>query len=584
MGRGTAAPDADQACRDSNWPGRWVSFPRLDHRESALRCLALLPVLLGLPGALLAQDSLVTDSGVPRQRMDSAFGPIGVIPDTVPLIRHVELRRSDVFDSAEARKWYARLVNGLHIMSRPSVIERELLLGPGDPWDSARAAETARNLRRLGVFRQVSVDSATTDSGLVMLVTAKDGWSTQADLRFRSTGGQTDWQAALIERNLLGTATRLVGRYRHTPDRNLWNAQFVQPRLFARSLSLALRYEKRTDGNRSQVVLERPFFALSDRFGISTAFEYRNERVFRFFDGFEEAGDSLRRRYVLGSVEAARALSASPRGYLRVGVVGQVRRDDFAPWPAQPAASSVTGSAGVFIEWKNANFALSRGFLKLGQDEDVDLSRFVRLQLNTAPEFLGYRRGGVGGLFQARLGTQFASGFAWADARVNGVLTSEGVDSGSVTLGATAVLRPVRRHLAILHADVGWLENPVPGTEFDLGFARGPRGFPIHAFTGDRTYFTTAEYRVSLADDLFKTLALGVAGFADHGGAWYSGSEQRSGTDVGLGLRLSPSRAADANPTRLDLAYRFKNDRERAGWVFVVASGLVFSINPRGGQ
>jgi hypothetical protein len=561
-------------------------IPRHNHSESALRCLALLPVLLGAPAALFGQDSLVTDSGVPPQRIDSTFGPIGTFPGpaAAPLIRYLELRRSDVFDSAETGKWYARLVNGLHIMTRPAVIERELLLGPGEPWDSARAAETARNLRRLGVFRQVSVDSVTTDSGLVMRVTAKDGWSTQADLRFRSTGGQTDWQTSLIERNLLGTATRLVGRYRHTPDRNLWNAQFVQPRLFARSLSLALRYEKRSDGNRSQVAVERPFFALSDHVGISTLFEYRNERVFRFFDGFSEAGDSLRRRYVLGSVEAARALRASPRGYLRVGMVGQVRRDDFAPWPAQPASSSVTGSAGVFLEWKSANFALSRGFLKLGQDEDVDLSRFVRLQINTANEFLGYRRDGVGGLLQVRLGTQFPAGFAWVDGRVNGVLTAGGVDSGSVTLGATGVFRPVRRHLAILHADVGWLKNPIPSTEFDLGFARGPRGFPIHAFTGDRTYFTTAEYRVSLAEDLFKSLALGVAGFADHGGAWYSGSPRRTGTDVGLGLRLSPSRAADANPTRLDLAYRFKNDRERAGWVFVIASGLVFSLNPRGGQ
>ena len=73
-----------------------------------------------------------------------------------------------------------------------------------------------------------------------------------------------------------------------------------------------------------------------------------------------------------------------------------------------------------------------------------------------------------------------------------------------------------------------------------------------------------------------------MAGFVDHGGAWFKDSKRRTGTNLGLGIRLGPSRAADANPTRLDLAYRFKNDQEKAGWVFVVASGLVFNTQPRG--
>ncbi len=140
---------------------------------------------------------------------------------------------------------------------------------------------------------------------------------------------------------------------------------------------------------------------------------------------------------------------------------------------------------------------------------------------------------------------------------------------------------PERHHLLIGHADIGWIKNPLPATEFDLGFAVGPRAFPIHAFTGDRTYFTSAEYRFIFGEDVFKSLNFGVAGFFDHGGAWYSGDARRTGTDLGFGLRLSPSRAAGSNPTRLDLAYRFKNDQQKAGWVFVVASGLVFNTQPR---
>lgn len=534
-----------------------------------------------------AQDS------IPQAPRDSAFGPIGVVNDTAPvverdslgrpIIKHIEIHRSDIFDSTESRGFLAKLMNGLHIMTVPGVISREILFREGEPYDSVDVAETARNLRTLAVFRKVRIDSVTTDSGFTVKVYAQDGWSTQADLRFRSAGNQTDWQAALIEKNLLGTATRFAIRYRHTPDRNQLGFQFLQPRLLARSVLLGLRYETRSDGKRGQVAIERPFFSLRDKAGLTTLLDVRNERVLRFREGFADASDSLRRKYLLGRVEAAKAVRRSNRGYVRIGVNAQVRRDDYGVWPRKDLDQNVTGAVGAFLEWRRANFIVARGFTKIGRDEDVDVSNFARVGLTLAPEFMGYDSTGVGFLTQLRVGTRLVKGgFAWIDARANGLYNAGGLDSGSVTLGGTAVLTPVRRHLLIGHADIGWIRNPAPATEFDLGFAVGPRGFPIHAFTGDRTYFATAEYRYIFGEDVFKAIDLGVAGFVDHGGAWYDGSKRRTGTNLGLGLRLSPSRAADSNPTRLDLAYRLKNDRQKAGWVFVVASGLVFSTQPRG--
>jgi hypothetical protein len=521
-----------------------------------------------------------------QEPRDSVLRPIGaIVPmDSLgrPLIKYIEIRRSDIFDSAEAKGFLPRLMNGLHIMTTPGVVRREILLKEGDPYDSALVAETARNLRTLAIFRKVRIDSVTTDSGFVLKVFAQDGWSTQTDVRFRSAGKQTDWQVALIEKNLLGTATRFSTKYRHTPDRNQLGFQFLQPRLLARTVLLGLRYESRSDGKRGQVAIERPFFSLSDKAGIQTLLDIRNERVLQFREGLADPADSLRRKYLLGRVDMATALHRGSKGYLRLGLTMQVRRDDYVVWPAKTAPSSVTGAIGPFLEWRRANFVVTRGFSRLGQDEDVDVSNFARISAIAAPGFLGYDRGGVGLLGQFRVGTKLSRGFAWFDARANGLYSSAGLDSGSVSFGSTAVLVPARRHLLIGHADIGWLKNPLPATEFDLGFATGPRGFPIHAFTGNRTYFTTAEYRFNFGEDVFKALDLGVAGFVDHGGAWYAGADRRTGTNVGLGLRLSASRAADANPTRLDLAYRFKNDRQKAGWVFVVASGLVFSTQPRG--
>jgi hypothetical protein len=437
-------------------------------------------VALVLPHALRAQDSASTDTTQlsSPQRIDSVLTPVGTMPDSVlpdssNIIRYVEVRRSDVFDSSEAKNWATKLVNDLHIVTMPGVVNRELLLKEGEPWDSARAAETARNLRRLGVFRKVSVDSVTTDSGLVMLVQTKDGWSTQADARFRSTGGQTDWQIMLAERNLIGSASRFTVRYRHTPDRSLVNFNFLQPRLVAKQVSLGLNYQHRSDGDRFIAAVDRPFYSLEDKRGVSFLFDYRNERVLQYFDGIETAGDSLRRRYLLAGIEAAKAIKKSSAGYLRIGLNGQIRRDDYTTWPGDPNYGGITGTIGAFVEARKANFAITRGFRSFGQDEDIDLSNFVRFGVYAAPKAFGYdSESGVGGLMQVRLGTQLPFGFAWFDGRANGLLGSGGLDSGSVVLGVTSVIRPMAKQMLILHADVGWLKDPNSTWASRLG--RGP--------------------------------------------------------------------------------------------------------------
>ena len=220
---------------------------------------------------------------------------------------------------------------------------------------------------------------------------------------------------------------------------------------------------------------------------------------------------------------------------------------------------------------------MTRGFAGFAREEDVDLGLTLRLGLLAAPRLFGYDRDGIGPQFAARLGASLPSGFGYLEAAGGGVFTGGGLDSGSVQLAATAVLKPQRHQVGIVHVEAGWLKNPVPGAEFDLGLGSGPRAFRSHAFTGDRSYFATAEYRVTVVEDFLGMIGLGFAGFVDHGGAWYSGSPRRTGWDAGLGLRLGASRSTDTEALRFDLARRFGNDAQGPGWVITVGKGFVFS-------
>jgi hypothetical protein len=498
-------------------------------------------------------------------------------PAASDTLRAVVLDRRDIFDPGE-RGWVARLGNALHVETRAVTIRRELLFSAGEPFDSARVAESERNLRALGIFRRVLIDTVRTDSGLVARVLTKDGWSTKADWRFRSTGGEVAFTIGLVEDNLLGTASSAAVRYRKTPDRSTVTLGLRRPRLFAGSVGLGMVYEDRSDGRLSALTLEQPFYSLTSPGGFRFDAEDRDERVLRFFDGSNVADDTLSHRYTLIRASAARALRASSGGYLRLGVEAQVRREDFRPEvSAIPFGKTITGAAGPYLAWSRADYLVTHGFAGFAREEDVDVGLTVRLGLLAAPKLFGYDRDGVGPQLAARLGARLPGGFGYVEAAAGGLFDTAGLDSGSVQLAATAVLKPRRHQVGILHVEAGWLDDPLPGAEFDLGLGSGPRAFRSHAFTGDRAYFATAEYRVTVVEDFLGMVGLGFAGFVDHGGAWYSGSPRRTGWDAGVGLRLGASRSTDTDALRFDLAHRFGNDAQGSGWVITVGKGFVFS-------
>jgi len=504
------------------------------------------------------------------------------VSDTSRIIRGIEIQRLNVFAPSEAKSTLPRLANSLHRTTRRSVVERELLFHPGMPYELAPIAETARNLRSVGVFRSVSIDSVRTDTGLVMRVVTADGWTTRPDFRFGSSGSSITYTAALDELNFLGTATQLGVRYRKDPDRSSLSGTFRQPRLLWRSVGLSLAYFHLSDGDIEIGSLSRPFFSLSDRTGWNLGGDLRKHRVLRFYDGEDAARDSLQHRFSLVYGSVAHAVRAGPGGYLRLGLNASVRRDDYAAEArVDTIGKSVTGLVGGYLQWRRARFLVSRGLTSFGREEDIDVSTAIGIGLGFTPKGFGYAEDGIVPTVSFLTGfgdvTHFVQLFGTGTMR----FTSAGLDSGTVQVAATGFLVPAARHLAVLHGSAGWQRNPAPGGEFDLGLGLGPRAFRQHAFTGDRAFLTSAEYRFTLSDEMLKLSAVGLAGFVDYGGAWWHDQTRRTGWDFGLGLRFGPTRATNVKSTRVDLAYRVRNDAQPGGWVLVVGAGFAFSPNFR---
>ena len=528
------------------------------------------------PAILIATACALTPSG---SRAQSSQNPAPSPASSAKIVSTVQVRREDVFDYSDSASWIARGANMLHIVTKPHIVNREILIREGQPYDSVTAAETARNLRKLGIFREVSVDSVRTSDGLVERVTTRDSWTTQPYVSFKSTGDQITWGVGIAEKNLLGYQTRISLRYTQDPDRSTTQVEVNVPRVLFNRVGFTGVQNELSDGRNSRVTISSPFLSLSSRGAITLDLRYNDEDVLRFFEGEEEASDTIRHTLKKLNLNGAWASPATPLGFVRFGGTLQLRYEDYAKEQITNENRTPFGEFEIGVDLSRSNFLVAREFRSLGPQEDVDLSPTFHVGVWFAPKAWGYERGGLGPSVTAHAGWDIPYGFTTFDLRGSSLFTSKGLDSGSVATQVTMALRPTPRHSVIANVSGGMQKNGYPGEEFDLGLTFGPRAYPIHAFTGDRAFFTSAEYRWVAMPDVFKLglLTLGVAAFADWGGAWYDGSPRRTGKDWGVGLRFGGMRAASGKgATRIDLARRYANDAVTSQWILAIGSGFPF--------
>lgn len=496
--------------------------------------------------------------------------------DSVPRLRAIEIVREDVADSAE-KGTLAEVANALHWRTRRWVVQREVLLREGQPYDSALAAETARNLRGLGIFRRVLIDTVHTDSGTVLRVVTKDGWTTQPIFDISAAAGQTAFSLGVQEQNLLGFGGFGSIRYKSTPDRTAWLFQVRQPRLIANRFNVTGVWEERSDGRYVFGSVAQPFFTLSSRWSVSSDLTLFDGDVLVFRGGDLSPEQVLRRHWTLARATVGHALRASPGGYLRVGLTAQLEQNAFLPSPVSvPFSDTTRFAAGPYVSWARARYAVVRNVRSFLREEDEFVGATLRVGVLAAPEAFGYDRDGVGLQASVGGGQSFGFGFVRGSVNANGLIAGGVVDSGTVVVQGDVVLQPARAHAVIAGGFVGWQKNPVPALQFDLGLTYGLRAFPLHAFVGDRGYLVSAEYRWTLTDDYRGVLGVALGAFVDHGGAWYVGDPVRRGTDFGVGVRFGPSRLANGSLFRLDVAYRLEAAPFGAGWSVVFGRGFTF--------
>ncbi len=487
---------------------------------------------------------------------------LGVWPAAAQTIDSIVVLNDDVFGRDEEMDpnagFVARFANALHIRTTAATIRRTLLLKQGEVFDSARVVESARALRRLGVFRQVTLDTAWVDQRLYLIVQTADGWSTRPEFNFSTAGGDETWQVGLSEQNFLGTATEVSVGYRHTPDRNAFEVLYRSPHFIVPRAVFLARYSNYSDGERGGWRLGLPFAQTAARVSLETSGEVGELRVLQFREGLLDT--ILQHRIARVNLRGGVALRATSRNYTRAWASLTWRREDYAA-ESTAVPRSTFGTAGAGLDLGHTRIRVVQHFNSFSRREDLDLSQVVRLGAWVTPRAWGYPSGraGVGpeAFFQAS--TVWRRGFIVVRAGGHGVFAGSGLDSGRVSGSITVGSQNLPAQSLVLHMEAAAAHNPAPGDEYDFWLDRrsGPRLFGAHAFTGTRLVWVTLEDRILVDGDFYGVIGVGLAPFLDWGGIWYPGDGTRTGGNVGLAIRLGPTRAVSGDPAEIAFGVRF---------------------------
>jgi hypothetical protein len=495
--------------------------------------------------------------------------------EDAPRIDTIEIRSTNVFAPEEAAKSFFPygLANVLHLTTRASFIQDQLLFAPGDVLRADLLAETERNLRASGLFRRAYVRA----EGERVVVETADAWTLLVRGSLSNKGGVTTYSIGAEEYNLLGTGRQFGFAWEKETDRSSRSVFYADPNLFAPHVAFRLDAADLSDGRFFRAALGRPFYALDVPWALESAVR-RSDFDTKLYAGGEEATvwkQEERGILVTGGHLLSRDLDAVVR------LIGSVEWSDVklgagglgVPPPAERAHRTFLFlSAGLARE--GSDWITRRLIDKIDRDEDFNLAPSGRLELGFSPR-VGETQSAGRALVSGSVGTLLSTGFALATVTASTRL-SGGVEDARVSAGARAyVLKGPWTLVGNVSTLAGW--NLDPESQIPLDGETGLRAYRLHAVEGNRRLVGNVEARVLVVPEILQLVSFGLAAFGDAGWSWGDPDGFWHLADAGVGIRIGITRASKNSLIRVDVARVLHPDPlGRTGWLLSFSSGQAF--------
>ena len=551
-----------------------VPSPALVRAFSLVIWLVVCLVFLAAPRRALADKA--SYSGFELDTIEAVVGP-GYELDENPegkLIESIEIVPLKVFEDGETTDRslarVARVANFFHSTTKPQIIGQELLFARGQPYDSQRVEESARNLRQLTQFSLVLIVplKGITPGSVRLVVITRDVWSLR--LNWAIEFGSSGLSYLLVnptENNLFGRHISVGGLFLLEPDTYSLGLLSSVPRIKGTRLeasgSANIVFNRQTgdgEGSFGSFAFGQPLYSIDVKWAWGFGLLWRND-VDRLYSGSDPVffvaqtalGDELvpiafHQTRLLTGFELLRSFGRRYKYDVSSGFEADVRDYEATRDPGTSLAafrqfvevevpvSDTRLSPFVQLRTYTSDFVSLIDFETLALQEDFRLGPEAFLRLYPASSALGSTRDMLGVLwgvsYTLRLGTGLVRGVSlsqleWAtenrnDAQVETALriASPRLPFGRIMLDGVVF----NRYLRYLNRE-----------RFALGGDTRPRGYAPAEFRGQDAVAASFEVRSRPLDIL--TIQVGLAAFADVGAAADSFDELSFKPSVGLGLR-----------------------------------------------
>ena len=500
-----------------------------------------------------------------------------VLPGTasvkrLPIVRAIVMKGEPVFDPSRETLGDEILagLNRLHWQTRESVIRPQLLFEVGSTLSPAALAESARLLRSRPYLMEASIKVRNPcESEVDVEVTTHDAWSLTPRLALNRSGGNSKTGFGVREKNLLGLGVQVEFKTVKNLDRQGQQFELSTKHLLNTRVQSSVYIENNDDGDVRAFAIGQPFYALDTRksWGLEVSDISEQIGVYQFG---ERVRDTQR-------MQAAGALFYGISSGLKAGRSHRVTfgllyedQDVFLAGATNLEADEIRTRKLVapFVQWSSVSdqFLNARNFDLIGFTEDIETGLVHNLRFAISPAALG----GDQDRFQVSASAGMAvlasqKGLLRWDVSLSGLRDLEGNETQDIVFsaGIRGLFKPSvgAGYHASLNFDVA--RNVMTGQQLFLGGETGARGYIDRVQAGDRRLRLRLERRQYLDRNLFGLMNLGWLVFADVGRAWtpddVAGRRGQSLMDVGLGLRLAPTKAERGKMIHLDFAVPVKN-------------------------
>ena len=490
----------------------------------------------------------------------------------LPIVRSIVIKGEPVFDPSRETLGDQILngMNRLHWQTRDSVIKQQLLFAMGTRVSPSVLAESARLLRSRPYLMAASIKVRNPcESEVDVEVTTRDAWSLTPRLALNRSGGNSKTGFGVREKNVLGLGIQVEFKTVKNLDRQGQQFELSTKHLFNTRVQSSVYFENNDDGEVRALAIGQPFYALDTRKSWGLEVSDISEKI-----GVYQFGERVRltqRVRAAGSIfyGISKGLKAGRSHRVTFGLSYEDQEVLLASAKNLDVGEMQTRKlVAPFVQWSSVSdqFLNARNFDLIGFTEDIETGLVHNLRLAISPSALGGDQDRLQASASVGLAV-FASqkGLLRWDVSLSGIRDLEANETQDIVFaaGIRGLFKPSvgAGYHASLYFDVA--RNVMTGQQLFLGGETGARGYIDRLQAGDRRLRLRLERRQYLDRNLFGLMNLGWLVFADVGRAWtpddVAGHRGQSLMDVGLGLRLAPTKAERGKMIHLDFAVPLKN-------------------------